>query len=92
MPTGSGRWLNLWEASLELERRLVSLFRRDEGGRRPFLGSVDLFQQDPHWRDLLLFNEYFDGNHGAGVGASHQTGWTAMVLKMITQLNRYSTP
>jgi len=92
VPTGSGRWLNLWEASLELERRLVSLFRRDEGGRRPFLGAVDLFQQDPHWRDLLLFNEYFDGNHGAGVGASHQTGWTAMVLKMITQLNRYSTP
>jgi hypothetical protein len=92
VPTGSGRWLNLWEASLELEGRLVSLFRRDESGRRPFLGAVDLFQQDPHWRDLLLFNEYFNGNDGAGVGASHQTGWTAMVLKMITQFNRYPTP
>ncbi len=92
VPTGSGRWLNLWEASLELEARLVSLFRRDDSGRRPCLGAVDLFQQDPHWRDLLLFNEYFNGNDGAGVGASHQTGWTAMVLKMITQLNRYPTP
>ncbi|MFZ9147383.1 MGH1-like glycoside hydrolase domain-containing protein [Vulcanococcus sp.] len=90
-PTGSGRWLNLWDASLELQQRLVNLFRRDATGRRPFLGDVDLFQNDPHWRDLMLFNEYFHGDHGSGVGASHQTGWTAMVCKMINQLSRYPT-
>jgi hypothetical protein len=53
---------------------------------------VELFQSDPHWKDLLLFNEYFHGDNGSGVGASHQTGWTAMVLKLLTQLQRYSTP
>ena len=90
-PTRSGRWINLWEASLELEKRLVDVFRRDSQGRRPFNGDVDIFQNDPHWRDLILFNEYFHGDKGSGVGASHQTGWSAMVCKMITQLSMYPT-
>ncbi len=88
-PTRSGNWISLWDASLELEKRLVGLFRRGDDGRRPFNGAVDLFQHDPHWKDLLLFNEYFHGDNGSGVGASHQTGWTAIVLKMLTQLQRY---
>ena len=91
-PTGSGNWITLWEASLQLEHRLVNLFRRNGEGRRPFNGDVDLFQNDPHWRDLILFNEYFHGDNGRGVGASHQTGWSAMVCKMINQLSRYPTP
>ena len=90
-PTGSGNWINLWDASLELEKRLVGIFRRDGSGRRAFNGSVDLFQNDPYWRDLMLFNEYFHGDNGRGVGASHQTGWTAMVAKMLKQLSRYSS-
>jgi len=88
-PTGSGHWMTLWDASLQLEHRLVNLFRRDGEGCRPFNGDVGLFQNDPHWRDLILFNEYFHGDNGRGVGASHQTGWTAMVCKMIHQLSRY---
>jgi len=91
-PTRSGNWVNLWDASLLLEHRLANIFRRDEGGRRPFNGEVELFQNDPHWRDLILFNEYFHGDNGSGVGASHQTGWSAMVCKIINQLSRYSTP
>jgi hypothetical protein len=89
-PTRSGNWINLWDASLELEKRLVGLFRRDGQGRRPFLGDVELFQNDPHWRDLIQFHEYFHGDNGSGVGASHQTGWTAMVCKLLTQLSQYS--
>jgi len=89
-PTRSGHWITLWQASLELEKRLVSVFRRGDDGRRPFLGDVDLFQNDPHWRDLIQFNEYFHGDNGSGVGASHQTGWTAMVCKLITQLSEYA--
>lgn len=88
-PTRSGHWITLWEASLELERRLVGLFRRNAGAERPFNGDVELFQNDPHWRDLIQFNEYFHGDNGRGVGASHQTGWSAMVAKMINQLSRY---
>ena len=88
-PTGSGHWVNLWEASLLLEERLVAIFRRDGKGRRAFNGQVDLFQNDPNWRDLILFNEYFHGDNGSGVGASHQTGWSAMTAKMINQLSRY---
>ena len=91
-PTRSGNWLNLWEVSLELEKRLVGIFRRDGAGRRAFNGEVELFQNDPHWRDLLLFNEYFHGEDGRGVGASHQTGWSATVAKMINQLSRYPAP
>jgi hypothetical protein len=90
-PTRSGNWISLWDASLQLEKRLVGLFRRDASGRRAFNGDVELFQNDPHWRDLILFNEYFHGDNGRGVGASHQTGWTAVVAKMINQLHRYPT-
>ena len=90
-PTRSGNWLNLWEVSLELEKRLVGIFRRDASGRRAFNGDVELFQNDPHWRDLILFNEYFHGDNGRGVGASHQTGWSATVAKMVNQLSRYSS-
>lgn len=88
-PTGSGNLMTLWEISLELQKRLVGIFRRDETGRRPFNGEVELFQNDPHWRDLILFNEYFNGDNGSGVGASHQTGWTALVAKMIRQLSTF---
>ncbi|MEI7953009.1 MAG: glucosidase, partial [Synechococcaceae cyanobacterium ELA182] len=88
-PTRSGNWITLWQASLELEKRLVGIFRRDSQGRRPFNGDVAMFQNDPHWRDLILFNEYFHGDNGSGVGASHQTGWSAMACKMLNQLSRY---
>jgi hypothetical protein len=88
-PTGSGVQMTLWDISLELERRLVGLFARGEDGRRPFQGTVALFQNDPHWRDLLLFNEYFNGDTGAGVGSSHQTGWTALVAKMARQISSF---
>ena len=91
-PTGSGKMLTLWECSMELSRRLIALFQRDGNGRRPFNGDVDLFQNDPHWRDLLLFHEYFHGDNGTGLGASHQTGWTALVAKMIQQVAEYSGP
>jgi hypothetical protein len=83
-PVGSGRMLTLWEVSVELSRRLIGLFVRHEG-RRPAYGVSERFQHDEHWRDLLLFHEYFDGDTGAGLGASHQTGWTALVAKLIQQ-------
>lgn len=89
-PTGSGVEMTLWEVSLELEKRLVGIFTPDKNGRRPFQGGVDLFHNDPHWRDILQFNEYFNGDNGAGVGASHQTGWTALVAKMARQLHTSS--
>ena len=85
-PTGSDQLMPLREVSAELERRLVRIFRRGEDGRRPVLGGVEKFQTDPHWRDLIPFHEYFNGDTGAGVGASHQTGWTALVAKLLQQL------
>ena len=71
----------------DLAQRLIRIFQKDEanGGHRPFYGGVDYFQADPHWRDYLLFYEYFHGDNGAGIGASHQTGWTALVAKLIQQ-------
>jgi hypothetical protein len=84
-PTGSGTMLNLWEISQELSRRLTRLFTRDENGRRPVYGDLEKFQTDPHWRDNILFHEYFHGDTGVGLGASHQTGWTALVAKLIQQ-------
>ena len=84
-PVGSGKMLNLWEVSAELSRRMVRLFLRDAKGRRPVFGGVDKFQGDEHWRDLIPFYEYFHGDNGAGLGASHQTGWTALVAKLIEQ-------
>ncbi|HLB33641.1 MAG TPA: hypothetical protein VJK54_05340 [Chthoniobacterales bacterium] len=88
-PTGSGVLMNLWEISLELERRVVSLFTKGKDGKRAFNGNEELFEKDPHWRDLVQFNEYFHGDTGAGLGASHQTGWTALVAKMIRQLESF---
>jgi len=84
-PTGSGQAMALWDIAAELSRRLARLFLRDAHGRRPVHGAARLFQEDPHWRDLLLFYEYFHGDTGAGVGASHQTGWTGLVAKLLQQ-------
>ena len=87
-PTGSGRLMNLYEVAHELERRLSSLFLRDARGRRPAFGASSRMQEDPHWRDHLLFHEYFHGDTGRGLGASHPTGWTALVLRCIGDLAR----
>jgi len=83
-PTGSGKQMTLWEVAAELSRRLSHIFLRHDG-RRPLYGKTAIFQDDPHWRDLILFNEYFHGETGEGLGASHQTGWTALVAKLIEQ-------
>ncbi|HEX5069959.1 MAG TPA: hypothetical protein VFV78_07050 [Vicinamibacterales bacterium] len=82
-PTGSGRMMNLFDVSKEIARRLISTFTRDERGRRPVFGGSEKFQTDPQWRDYILFYEYFHGDNGAGLGASHQTGWTGLVAKLI---------
>ena len=82
-PTGSGQLMNLYEVAEEIARRLASIFLRDKDGRRPVYGTARKFQEDPHWRDLILFYEYFHGDNGAGVGASHQTGWTGIVARMM---------
>ena len=82
-PTGSGQQMNLFQISAELSRRLSQIFLRDETGRRPVYGATEKFQTDPHWRDLILFYEYFHGDNGAGIGASHQTGWTGVVARLI---------
>ncbi len=84
-PTGSGTMLDLWEVSQELSRRLSRIFLKDENGRRPVFGDAEKFQHDPHFRDHLLFYEYFNGDNGSGVGASHQTGWTGLVAKLLQQ-------
>ncbi|HVZ85713.1 MAG TPA: glucosidase [Polyangia bacterium] len=78
-PTGSGVYLTLFQVAQELSNRLAALFLRDAQGRRPVYGGTRKFQEDPHWRDLILFSEYFHGDNGAGLGASHQTGWTAVI-------------
>ncbi len=82
-PTGSGTMMNLFEVSKEIAGRLSRIFTRDEHGRRPVYGGTERFQTDPHWRDHILFYEYFHGDNGAGLGASHQTGWTGLVAKCI---------
>jgi hypothetical protein len=82
-PTGSGKFMNLFEVSREISRRLERLFLPDEGGRRPVYGGSEKFQTDPHWRDYILFYEYFHGDNGAGLGASHQTGWTGIVARLM---------
>jgi hypothetical protein len=84
-PTGSGKMLSLWDVAAEVSRRLTHIFLRDAEGRRPVHGDQKKFQTDPHWRDLILFYEYFHGDSGAGVGASHQTGWTGLVAKLMQQ-------
>ena len=85
LPTGSGKLLTLAEVAAELSRRLSSLFLKDEAGRRPAFGDSEKLQRDRHFQDHLLFHEYFDGDTGAGVGASHQTGWTGLVAKLLQQ-------
>jgi hypothetical protein len=87
-PAGSGRRMNLREVSRELARRLGALFLPGEDGRRPCHGDDPRYAADPHWKDLVLFHEYFHGDTGRGVGASHQTGWTALVLRAIEDLAR----
>jgi len=82
-PTGSGTMMNLFEVSKEIADRLSRIFLRDGRGRRPVYGGIEKFQSDPHWHDHLLFYEYFHGDNGAGLGASHQTGWTGLVAKTI---------
>ena len=84
-PTGSGRFMTLWEVAADLSRRLTSLFTEDAAGRRPVFGDCETFQCDPHWHDLILFHEYFHGDSGVGIGASHQTGWTGLVAKLLQQ-------
>jgi len=84
-PTGSGQMMTLGEVATELSRRLIKMFLRNDSGERPIYGGQPVFQDDPHWRDHILFNEYFHGDNGAGLGASHQTGWTGVVAKLIQQ-------
>ena len=80
-PTRSGNYMTLFEVAKELSRRLASMFLRDENGQRPVYGGTKKFQEDPHWRDYILFYEYFHGDNGAGLGASHQTGWTGVIAR-----------
>jgi hypothetical protein len=82
-PTGSGTRMTLFEVARELSRRLSGSFLRDANGRRPVYGGCAKFQDDPHWRDLILFYEYFHGDNGAGLGASHQTGWTGLIARLL---------
>jgi Mannosylglycerate hydrolase MGH1-like glycoside hydrolase domain len=90
MPSGSGHMATLWEVTSDLSYRLISLFLKDDNGRRPVNGERAKFQEDPHWRDLIMFHEYFHGDTGVGLGASHQTGWTALVAKLIQQYGEYA--
>ena len=87
-PSGSGNWMSLWEVSTELSQRLIALFTRDQNGRRAVFGGIEKFQNDPHFKDYIPFHEYFHGDNGAGLGAAHQTGWTALVAKLIQQSGR----
>jgi hypothetical protein len=82
-PTGSGRMMTLYQVAEEIARRLTSIFTRNEEGKRPVYGGSAKFQDDPHWRDYILFFEYFHGDNGAGIGASHQTGWTGVIARMM---------
>lgn len=90
-PTGSGNMMNLWEVATELSHRQMAIFLQDESGRRPVYGDTKIFQNHPDWQDLILFYEYFHGDNGAGIGASHQTGWTGLVAKLIQQCAEYRT-
>ncbi|MBV8069411.1 MAG: glucosidase, partial [Acidobacteriaceae bacterium] len=87
-PTGSGNYMNLFEVSREIANRLARIFLRDNSGRRPVYGGTQKFQTDPNWKDYILFYEYFHGDNGAGLGASHQTGWTGLVAKLIELFGR----
>jgi hypothetical protein len=87
-PTGSGKRMTLFEVAREISRRLASIFLEDATGRRPVYGGSAKFQKDPHWRDLILFYEYFHGDNGAGLGASHQTGWTGVIARLLDLFGR----
>jgi hypothetical protein len=87
-PTGSGNLLTLDKVAQALAGRLIAIFRRNDAGIRPVYGEQSIFQNDPHWREYILFHEYFHGDNGAGLGASHQTGWTGLVAELI---QRHST-
>jgi hypothetical protein len=91
-PTRSGNYMTLFEVAQEINRRLASMFLRDENGRRPIYGGSKKFQEDPHWRDYILFYEYFHGENGAGLGASHQTGWTGLVARLLDLKARLKAP
>ncbi len=86
-PVAPGRTASLKETADELRNRLISIFRRDENGRRPVFGAYEKMQTDPHFKDYILFHEYFDGDRGRGLGASHQTGWSGLVANMIAELH-----
>jgi Glycosyl hydrolase family 63 C-terminal domain len=88
-PTGSGHMMNLFEVAEEIVRRLAHIFVRDDSGRRAVYGGTQKFQTDPHWNDLILFYEYFHGDNGAGLGASHQTGWTGLIAKLMQIFARF---
>jgi hypothetical protein len=90
-PTGSGRMMNLGEVAQEIASRLARTFLPDANGRRPCHGRDRRFAEDPHWKDLVLFHEYFCGDTSRGVGASHQTGWTALVVRFIEDLSQCRT-
>ena len=89
-PTGSGRMVNLFEVTMEIARRLTRIFLRDDTGRRPVYGGSKTFQTNPHWRDHILFYEYLHGDNGAGLGASHQTGWTGLIACLLDLFARVS--
>lgn len=91
-PTGSGQMLDLWDVSQELSKRLCRIFWKTPDGRRAVYGGAEKFQTDPLWRDYIPFHEYFHGDNGAGIGASHQTGWTALLAKLIQQIREYERP
>jgi hypothetical protein len=82
-PTGSGKYMTLFEVAKEIGRRLSNIFLRDENGKRPVYGGTKKFQDDPYWRDYILYYEYFHGDNGAGLGASHQTGWTGLIARSL---------
>lgn len=88
-PTGSGKQCTVWEVTTELTHRLIQIFLKDKNGKRPVYGGMEKFQNDPHWKDYILFHEYFHGDNGAGLGASNQTGWTGLVAKLIHQYGEY---
>ena len=90
-PTGSGRYMTLFEVAKEIETRLAAIFLRDAKGQRPVYGGTGKFQDDPHWRDLILFYEYFHGDNGAGLGASHQTGWTGCIAFVMDLFGRFNS-
>jgi Mannosylglycerate hydrolase MGH1-like glycoside hydrolase domain len=88
-PTGSGQMKTLWEVALDLSNRLIAIFLKDSKGRRPVFGREEKFHKDPHWNNYIPFHEYFHGDDGSGIGASHQTGWTGLIAKLLQQMGEY---